>query len=96
MLFDVCEMMWWFCCMTCEIDEIFPLGQDKYRLVFVGCSGEAAKRVWVDIDYIILVDQVHRVVAVVVGGWFVLIASDLIDDRAKKWTVWKIGHGQTG
>ena len=37
--------------MTCEIDEIFPLGQDKYRLVFVGCSGEAAKRVWVDIDY---------------------------------------------
>ena len=54
--------------MTCEIDEIFPLGQDKYRLVFVGCSGEAAKRVWVDIDYIILVDQVHRVVAVVVGG----------------------------
>ena len=43
----------------CEIDEIFPLGQDKYRLVF-GSSGEAAKRVWVDIDYIILVDQVHR------------------------------------
>ena len=36
--------------MTCEIDEIFPLGQDKYRLVF-GSSGEAAKRVWVDIDY---------------------------------------------
>ena len=56
--------------MTCEIDEIFPLGQDKYRLVFVGCSGEAAKRVWVDIDYYL--SRSGAPTKLLLGGWSVV------------------------